>query len=92
MANFLRGTTLLYAVSYSSLIVLPLDKLDFAREDIRIMTDEASENPPTKENIVSPPPCEILFLPLHLIELREMRTLVYDAQPHDTFFIYCAWS
>jgi hypothetical protein len=91
MARFLCGTTLLYAVSYFSLIILPLAKLDFAREDIRIMTDETSENPPTKENIVSIP-CEMLFLPLHLIELREMRMLVHDAQPDDTFFFYCAWS
>jgi hypothetical protein len=91
MANFLRGTTLLYAVSYFSLIVLPLAKLDFAGEDIHIMTDEILENLPTKENIVSPP-CEMLILPLHLIELREMRKLVHDAQPHDSFFLYCAWS
>jgi hypothetical protein len=53
MANFLRGTTLLYAVSYFSLIVFPLGELDF--EDICIMTDELLDNLPTKENIVSPP-------------------------------------
>jgi len=46
--------------------------LGFARENIRIMTDEYSPwYPPTKENI-----------------LREMAALVYDAQPHDSFFIY----
>lgn len=41
----------------------------FAREDIRIMTDEFSPwYPPTKDNIVSPS-CEVLLLllPFHLI-------------------------
>lgn len=34
----------------------PLANLGFAHEDIRIMTDEGHPwNPPTKENIVSPP-------------------------------------
>jgi len=49
----------------------PLATLGFARENIRIMTDEYSPwYPPTKENIVSAP-CEVLLptlnLPLHPI-------------------------
>jgi len=50
-------------------LIFHLGNLGFAREEIRIMTDEFSPwYPPTKENIVSPP-CEVLLLllPLHLI-------------------------
>jgi hypothetical protein len=52
------------------------------------MTDETPWNLPTKENIVSQP-YEVLRLPLYVIQLREMMTLVRDAQPHDSFFLYC---
>ena len=47
-------------------LIVPLDNLDFARDKVRIMTDE-DENPqnlPTKDNIVRRP-CEVLLL--HLI-------------------------
>jgi len=55
------------------------------------MTDEM-ENPwdrPTKTNIVRLP-CEISLQPLYyFFQLREMRELVRDAQPGDSFFLYC---
>ena len=47
--------------------ILPLDNLDFERENVCIMTDESQPwNLPTKENIVSPPR-EMLLLLLHLV-------------------------
>jgi len=48
------------------------DYMDFAHDDIRVMTDESSPwNLPTKENIS-----------------RELAALVYDARPHDSLFFY----
>ena len=55
MANFLCGTTILYATSKLSLTHPPAN-LGFAPHDIRIMTDESSPwDLPTKDNIVSAP-------------------------------------
>ena len=54
------------------------------------MTDEM-ENPrdlPTKENIVGLP-CEISLQLLSIFQLRALRELVHDAQPGDSFFLYC---
>ena len=52
------------------------------------MTDETPWSLPTKTNIVSPP-CEVLFLPLHFIQMQAMKILVHNAQPHDSLFFYC---
>ena len=91
MANALRGTTILYATSKLSLTP-PLDIYGYSLNDICITTDESDPwNLPTKENIVSNL-CKKLLLPLLFIQLREMNALVHDAQPHDSFLIYCAYS
>ena len=76
-----------------SLIVL-LANLGFAPSDIRLMTDENSTpswNLPNKENIVSHS-CELSLLRLKFVQLGAMKELVYDAQPQDSFFVYCACS
>jgi hypothetical protein len=91
MANFLCGTTILYATSKLSLTP-PLANQGYSPDDIRIMTDESdSWNLPTKENIVSNL-CKMLIPPSLFIQLQAMDALVRDAQPHDTFFLYCACS
>jgi hypothetical protein len=65
MANFLHGTTYpgLYSIIFP-LITLPKDQLGFAREDIRIMTDDRYGTPyfPNKGNIVSPSESREMFL------------------------------
>lgn len=54
MANFLRGTTFRFRNTVFPLI-LPIENMGFAREDVRIMADESSPwDSPTKDNIVSP--------------------------------------
>jgi len=89
MANLLCGTTILFVSSTLSLTHL-LANLGFAHNDIHIMTDSNRPwNAPTKGNIVSTP-CKMLLLPSLFIQLREMRALVQDAQPHDSLFLYCA--
>ena len=52
----------------------PLANLGFAHEDIRIMTDERHPwNPPTKENIVSHPICDVASaLKFHLVARDEV--------------------
>ena len=52
------------------------------------MTDEKPRDLPTKENIVSRR-CEMSLLPFDFIQLDAMRTLVYDAQPHDSLVFFC---
>jgi hypothetical protein len=70
-------------------LIVPLANLGFARDDIRVMTDENPWDLPTKENIVSRL-CEMSLLSLlDFVQLGGMRALVYDAQPEDTFFFYC---
>ena len=71
-------------------LILPLAHYGYKRNEICLMTDHA-ENPwnlPTKDNIVRRL-CEKSLLPLHFIQMAEMRALVADAQPEDSFFFYC---
>jgi len=90
IAGFLHGTILCSTQLCVLFLIHPLANLGFAHEDIRIVTDEGHPwNPPTKENIVSPP-YEMSLLHLHFIQLREMRSLVRNALPHDSFVFYCA--
>ena len=90
IANFLYSTAILLRSIIFSLIS-PLGSLGFARENIRIMTDEYSPwYPPTKENIVSPP-CEVLLLllPSHLISKGRWRHwfMTRDPMTHSSFIV-----
>ena len=69
-------------------LIIPLDKLDFKLDNIRLMTDKTPRDLPTKDNIVSCL-CETSLLSLDFIQLGAMKTLVGGAQPGDSFFFYC---
>jgi hypothetical protein len=69
-------------------LMVPLDKLGFKLDDIRLMTDKTPWDLPTKDNIVSCP-CEMSLLSLDFVQLGAMEVLVDGAQPGDSFFFYC---
>jgi len=59
---------------------------------LHLMTDETrtpSWNYPTKANIVSHP-ARCRSYALNFVQLGAMSGLVRDAQPQDSFFVYCA--
>jgi hypothetical protein len=89
MANFLHGTTVMpyatlcfsHSTSSRQLGLCTQRHLHYDRRN----TVESSDQGKYRES-----PSEILLLPLHVIQLRGIRALVRDAQPHDSLVFYCA--